>query len=571
MGGIKFSTGTVSNTIKLGNFVVANDKVKYGSTEEAGFWTTIDVPSGGYVIYGDKATQGPSIYAPANDTELITITNALSGQNFTTASECFTWLSTQSGIIMKNREVPGIVTSGLILSLDSGFLNSYPTTGLTWSDISGVGNNAKLINGPTFDSGNGGTIILDGTNDYIDFPSMTTSSLGLNTSNGASICCWINLKLLSRWTGVFAFWLTNNVCDFGWDIQPNNILRTWKNSSSYTGFDVDGSPSFTPYADKWVYFVLVSNSTNLLFYANGKLIESRTVSGNLDTTSNSKLTLGDHWDDPAQMKTSIVQIYNRALSAAEVLQNYQATYTRFFGDQILADGLVLHLDAGYTQSYPGTGSVWSDLSGNSNHVTLYNGVSYENGALVGDGVNDYGRTTNTLNLSGLTAITIIVVCKVPTTTTNSLIYEHTSNYNSFNDYGNVRYGGFGFAINTNGNSAVENYGHFQLIGNNGQAASNAPLPTTSNYQQYTTVYDFSKAGGTGDNETTVYINGSKPTQVPYGSNNTQTFVNDYFYLWSRGGSSFFQASISQLLIYNRALSEPEIQKNYLAIKSRYGL
>jgi hypothetical protein len=237
----------------------------------------------------------------------------------------------------------------------------------------------------------------------------------------------------------------------------------------------------------------------------------------------------------------------------------------------VTEGLVLHLDAGYTESYPGTGSVWTDISGNANHVTLYNGVSYENGALTSDGVNDYGRTTNTLNLSGLTAITIIVVCKVPTTTTNSLIYEHTSNYNSFNNYGSVRYGGFGFSINSNGNSTVENYGHFQLIGNNGQAASNAPLPTTSNYQQYTTVYDFSKAGGTGDNETTVYINGSKPTQVPYGANNTQTFVNDYLYLWSRGGSSFFQASISQLLIYNRALTETEIIQNYNASKSRYGL
>jgi hypothetical protein len=238
---------------------------------------------------------------------------------------------------------------------------------------------------------------------------------------------------------------------------------------------------------------------------------------------------------------------------------------------IVTNGLVLALDAAKKDSYPGSGTVWRDISGNGNHVTLYNGISHQDGALVGDGVNDYGRTTNTLNLSGLSAITINVVCKQPTTTTNALIYEHTSNYNTFNNYGSVRYGGFGFVINTNGNSMTENYGHFQLIGNNGQAAANAPLPTTTNYQYYTAVYDFTRAGGSGDNETTVYVNGTQPTQVPYGANNTQTFVNDYLYLWSRGGSSFFRSSISQISIYNRALSATEILQNYNVTKGRYGL
>jgi len=218
----------------------------------------------------------------------------------------------------------GIVTNGLVLALDAAKKDSYPGSGTVWRDISGNGNNGTLTNGPTFNSDGGGSIALDGTNDYINFPSVTTSSLGLNTSNGATLCCWINLKLLSRWTGVFTFWVNNNVCDFGWDIYPGNIVRTWKNNN-YVG----SGPSLTSYSDTWTYFVLVSNSTNLLFYANGNLIESRSVSGNLNTTSNSKLTLGDHWDDPAQMKASLVQIYNRALPSTEVLQNYNATKGRY--------------------------------------------------------------------------------------------------------------------------------------------------------------------------------------------------------------------------------------------------
>lgn len=243
-------------------------------------------------------------------------------------------------------------------------------------------------------------------------------------------------------------------------------------------------------------------------------------------------------------------------------------------ENIVTDGLILCLDGGFSGSYPQKGTVWRDISGNGNHVNLYNGISYSNGSLVGDGTSAYGRTANTLNLSNLSAITVISVCKAPTTSTLGLVYEHTSNWNSFNTYtGNVRYGGFGFAINTNGNSTTQNFGHFQLIGNNGQAGANSPLPTTTNLQHYAAVHDFSKS----TDETVVYVNGaytsysSNPSTGVYGSNNTQTFVNDYLYLWSRGGVTFQNLSISLLCIYNRALSESEISRNFNAIKNRYGL
>ena len=74
---------------------------------------------------------------------------------------------------------PSIVTNGLVLSLDAADRNSYPGSGTTWRDLSGRDNNGTLINGPTFDSANGGNIVCDGINDYIlqTTPTLTTYSI----------------------------------------------------------------------------------------------------------------------------------------------------------------------------------------------------------------------------------------------------------------------------------------------------------------------------------------------------------------------------------------------------------
>jgi hypothetical protein len=63
----------------------------------------------------------------------------------------------------------GIVTNGLVLALDAAKKDSYPGSGTLWRDISGNGNNGTLTNGPTFNSGNGGSIVFDGVNDYVQY------------------------------------------------------------------------------------------------------------------------------------------------------------------------------------------------------------------------------------------------------------------------------------------------------------------------------------------------------------------------------------------------------------------
>jgi hypothetical protein len=74
-----------------------------------------------------------------------------------------------------------IVKDGLILDLDAAKRDSYPGTGTTWNDISGNQNNGTLVNGPTFNSGNGGSIVFDGVNDYANLSD--PMSLRLETFN----------------------------------------------------------------------------------------------------------------------------------------------------------------------------------------------------------------------------------------------------------------------------------------------------------------------------------------------------------------------------------------------------
>jgi len=239
-----------------------------------------------------------------------------------------------------------------------------------------------------------------------------------------------------------------------------------------------------------------------------------------------------------------------------------------YSPKIVTDGLVLALDAANTESYPGSGTVWNDLSGNGNDFELYNNIQLEEGKfLYGDSTNAYGRSVNTFDLSSKTSITVISTWKQISTSSSGIIYEHTSNWNTSNN----GYGGFGLASNSQGSGMIPNWNHHQLRGNVGYSGYNALSPSTENIQHYTTVHNFSLSS----QETQVYINSNLITSTGgsvYDSNNTSTFGNDYLYLWSRGGSSNFNSTrIGTILIYDRVLTASEILQNDNATNGRFGL
>ena len=94
----------------------------------------------------------------------------------------------------------GMVKDGLVLNLDASRLDSYLRTGTSWKDISGNQNNGTLINGPTFNSNNGGSIVFDGTNDYMTLGSPTGFSMA---PSGVTMVFWIYNNYPGYYLGIF--------------------------------------------------------------------------------------------------------------------------------------------------------------------------------------------------------------------------------------------------------------------------------------------------------------------------------------------------------------------------------
>jgi hypothetical protein len=220
---------------------------------------------------------------------------------------------------------PQIVRDGLVLYLDAGNRRSYPGSGTSWTDVSGNGNNVTLTNGPTFSSGNGGNIVFDGVNDHANF---FAPNLGTTTT----VEMWCNIG-----TGY-----SNNMF-FGW-------LRydVWC-GSGHLGYNTSNSDVYGISSTQVTNLQLVNNWKHYVFemrsdvsYTNNK-IYINTVSQSLsqqagsENTGNRTFNSGNGriagWRATNEyfmpMNCSSFKVYNRALTAVEILQNYNATRSRF--------------------------------------------------------------------------------------------------------------------------------------------------------------------------------------------------------------------------------------------------
>jgi len=224
---------------------------------------------------------------------------------------------------------PNIITDGLVLYLDAANTKSYLGSGTLWRDLIET-NNGTLINSPTFNSANGGSIVFDGVDDYVNLSNFT-----INISLPFTISFWSFLNTpISLYPEVITL-KTNST-------RPFEIA--FSNEVSYRGITY-GSPItvqrkndilLSNYINKWTQVVLSyqggdpNNSNNFTLYDMG-IISPTTNSGGYGNIVNQSTLCGGtgagiHWFKGNLSQTSI---YNRALSDSEVLQNYNATKNRF--------------------------------------------------------------------------------------------------------------------------------------------------------------------------------------------------------------------------------------------------
>jgi hypothetical protein len=230
---------------------------------------------------------------------------------------------------------------------------------------------------------------------------------------------------------------------------------------------------------------------------------------------------------------------------------------------IITNGLSLCLDAANSKSYPGSGTTWTDLSGNGNNGTLVNGVGYSGdnlGSLVFDGVNDYiGITNNDLYKFSNTqafSLNLWVRCTATSGTPIMLAFALT--------------GGRGYYFTIDINLLRTNAFFFDYFdgsafrgiqGNNNSITMNTWVMLTAT------------SSSNSVNDMKVYQNGILTSYTNRGTATPNSINYDTLpmRIGARGDGGYFTGNISQVSIYNRALTAAEIQQNFNALRSRFSI
>jgi len=213
------------------------------------------------------------------------------------------------GTTTLHQATKGIVQDGLVLNLDAGVRDSYDS-GTTWRDLKG-GNNGTLTNGPTFDKANGGNIVFDGSNDRI----VTTTNISL----GSTFSAFFMLKFDGY----------DTVLAGGSGYASGGYILYVAGSSLMYFSPTNGFGTVNPglSTNQWTHLGITRNGTSCTFYKNGtSLGTSSCGNGSLSIGAIGAYTGGTF---PFNGSMSSFVVYNKELSAAEVLQNFNATRHRF--------------------------------------------------------------------------------------------------------------------------------------------------------------------------------------------------------------------------------------------------
>jgi hypothetical protein len=222
--------------------------------------------------------------------------------------------------IARTLNYKSIVTRGLVFQADAGAPDSYPETGTSWTDISGNNIITTLTNGPTFSSDTGGYFSFDGTNDY----SINTSFTAFQTTTG-TIMGWAYPTTTS---GDNYLMSVGGTTTYGASRAITNYLGVWR-AIGY-GSATEDYTIASIILNTWQHVVYAWSGTTINAYINGTLYTD-TRSG-LVTPQGSSLDIGKpSWTNSAYFTGRIAnaQVYNRTLSTAEVVQNFNAQRGRF--------------------------------------------------------------------------------------------------------------------------------------------------------------------------------------------------------------------------------------------------
>jgi hypothetical protein len=215
-----------------------------------------------------------------------------------------------------------IVRDGLVFHLDASNKKSYPGSGTTWTDLSGNNNNGTLINGPTYDSANGGSFVFNGSNNNID----CGNGSSLNVGNVITLNAWFYTGSVSSYQTIAA----KNTGDpeFGWEFanSSSSFRLTFRPSSTQVDLTLAGILSI----NTWYMGTMTYDNLTAKLYLNGVLRGETSTGGPVTLNSTGPLLIGRrNAGNFYNGRISNISIYNRVLSAAEINQNFNGLRGRY--------------------------------------------------------------------------------------------------------------------------------------------------------------------------------------------------------------------------------------------------
>lgn len=432
-----------------------------------------------------------------------------------------------------------LVKENLVLLMDAGDLSSYPKSGSTWFDLSPNENDGTLVGSPAYNPSRNGGLFFRGTasGQYVTIPHDATS---MDFSDQQTICMWM-LPLTDE--------VSNRRNPYNQAYGGPGTLTHETNGTINYFFGTNGGNN-TPYANINSGFTVVDNelafitvtrnqtTNSVKWYKNGSLVTSSNAGGYASTANGTNpILIGDGYVSGFLGNIYFCAVYNKALSDAEVLQNYNATRRRYekdltgwanFGEGLQSEGLNSY-SFGTTVDY----------------------TSSEGGSLVFN-----GTTNSYIDFSASVG---------STTTSVEMWVKLGASYSGKMFFGWLRYdvwcgdGHLGF--NT---AASDVYGI--------SSATVSSLGLVGNWKHY--VFEMRSDVSYTNNK--IYINGiSQSLSQQRGSENSgnRNFNsgNGRISGWRYNTQYPIPMNCSVFRVYNRALSSTEIQQNYDALKGRYGL
>jgi len=436
---------------------------------------------------------------------------------------------------------PNSISDNLAFHIDPANPRSYAGVGTVIYDLSGNGKTSYFTNGAFYQNYQKGVVVVDGNNDYISTPIF-------NLTSPVTVSVWV--KNVVDDSPVFS--ASGPEVSYG----NNEVIHYFSGKSIL----VAGNPTAGKYfqfpqlnLNQWSNLVMTRDaSNNMSIYLNGIGSTSNTQSYSNILQMN-QIGRYSAFTNVYNVKGSIgeIKIYNRALSASEVLQNYNASKKRYLPEEnIIKNGLVLNIDAANPSSYVGTLNTAYDLSGFGNTATLINGTGFtgtNGGAFLFDGTNDY-ISMGTASSVKPTQLTLACFFKINAINAPNVIVGKQGN--------GVNNGSASYAL------VVQNGKLNFRIESGGIQDASYTFSNTSTYNYAVGTYD-----GT---TMKLYLNGSL---VGTATTSVSIIYSDSYPLLMGYYANAFATnmSIGSLQLYNRPLSDIEIQQNFNAMRERYNI